>query len=249
DDLEALRRWRVSPKGDSFISFEVSEGHANWPEIKAWLAERQPVDITRTTFTKKELREAAWLTLTGSWHHGYPQPDDDFGFLEETYDTADHCQVCGLGLVQNAPFRMVGEPSWGKHDLLQLHWVPDEFFTKPDVWQEVFAPLGVQRLPVVGLDGVELATVVQLVAAEQRLTANVEGLEHTVCSVCGRTKYAPVTRGMFPAQTWSLKQHYAKTLQGFGSGASGWHATVASQKLAQAILDSRLRGVALRPVV
>lgn len=165
------------------VTFEVDESHEKWPDLKEWTLKRRAVDITRTHFSKKEVDEARWLVWVPDWHHGYPQPDDGAsGYLDATYELADACAQCGIGLKQKAPFRMKAEPRWGRKGVLQLNWVFDEFFVRPDVWETIFKPRGVACRPVIDAKGAELKTVVQLVA-EEEVGVAVEGLSAETCEV------------------------------------------------------------------
>ena len=43
-----------------------------------------------------EIAAAPWLGLNADQHQGFPQPrDDEFGYLDVTYDTDDYCRACG----------------------------------------------------------------------------------------------------------------------------------------------------------
>ena len=72
-------------------------------------------DIVRTEFNASERGNAEYLNVAPAWHHGYPQPEDDFAYLSATYDLKEYCPGCGIGEKQVAPFRMKGEPKWGKN--------------------------------------------------------------------------------------------------------------------------------------
>lgn len=58
--------------------FEVVETDPSWPAVQRW-----------AKFSTSEIAAASWLALTSEWHHGYPQPEDDFGYLQATYDLTD----------------------------------------------------------------------------------------------------------------------------------------------------------------
>jgi hypothetical protein len=230
------------------VTFEVDESHEAWPELQSWIVRRNAVDIVSTKFSKPELANARWLSLEPSWHHGYPQPDEDrFGYREATCDVAEFCTQCGIGLKQKAPFRMRAEPKWGRNGILQLHWVFDEFFVTPEVWSSVFHPNGVGCQPVLDLKGSELKTVVQLVIQDE-VGVVVEGLATERCARCGRLKSLPVTRGAFPPLANEPSVRMAKTQEYFGSGASAHRGVLISQEVARALAAEKLRGASVRPV-
>jgi rRNA maturation protein Nop10 len=232
--------------GEGLVTFEVDEGDRRWPEVEAWIARRGPVDLVSTDFTAAEVSAAAWLHVVPTWHHGYPQPED--GYLEATYDLAEHCRTCGIGAVQRAPFRMKAEPRWGRNGLLQLNWTFEEYFATPEVYREVFAPRGVSARPVLDRTGRrELSTVVQLVVPE-RVGARMSGAPSETCSGCGGTKYLPHVRGPFPPLETAPSGHWCWTDQWFGSGASAHRAVLASRELVNALVARRVRGATFKPV-
>jgi hypothetical protein len=187
------------------------------------------------------------LELVGGWEHGYPQPEDDFGYRRVTYDGSVGCMACGVGLRQVAPFRMRAEPKWGRRGVMQLHWVSDEFFVRPAVWSTVFEPFGSTCRPVLGPRGDELATVVQLVVDDE-VDVVVDGLPRERCGRCGEWKFLPVERGPSPALAAEPSRPVARSRQWFGSGGSAYRMVVVSRDVRRALLDAMVRGVSFRPV-
>lgn len=241
-------------KGDSVVSrlvtFELDESHEAWPNVRDWIVRRRALDIISTKFSTAEIAEAKWLNLEANWHHGYPQPNEgEFGYREATYDLTHYCEKCGIGMKQKAPFQMKGEPRWGKRSILQLNWVFDEYFVAPDIWVSVFKPHGIECRPVTDTKDTELKTVVQLVAHEEVGIAT-DGLltDEAACSVCGRRKYLPVTRGPFPALMSEPSAAMVKTKEYFGSGASAHRGVLISQTIARALIAEGVRGASFRPV-
>jgi hypothetical protein len=227
------------------VSFDVAEPSELWDELQPILKEYKPLDISRAEFSSAELAAASHLKMVPSWHWDYPKPDDSFGYLEETYNLNEFCFESGLGKVQMAPFRVKGEPKWGKNQILQLHWVYDVHFALPEVWQQVFKPLGIESMPVLcHRTGAPLKTVVQLVpqgVATSEL--ELDGYPYETCRITGKRKYLPITRGFFPKLKEPCSMHYFHSLEYFGSGASAFKAVLISNELYQAIRGSNLKGV------
>jgi hypothetical protein len=231
---------------------EIDEADKRWPNVLQVAEEYDPLHSVYTRFAKNELAGAKLLVLQPTWHCGYPMPDDDFGYRELTYDLSDYCSKCGVGFAQKAPFRMKGEPGWGKKHILQLNWVFDEYFAKPETWDHVFKPFGIDKIPVLHHKrGQELRSVVQLkidhIASSD---LNTEGLPHERCDRCHRTKYHPHTRGMFPAFLGVVDESKAifKTREYWGSGAAADKAIIINHSLYQAIAAANLKGVSFTPV-
>ena len=179
---------------EGFQTFLIDESDARWERVRAWIEARGAFDFVTTEFSKGEIDRARVLEVGATWHHGYPQPEDDFGYRALVYDLTDWCPQCGQGLIQRAPFQMRGEPKWGRRGILPLNWVFDEFFAKPEIWQSIFEPVGVRMLPVTNRKGKTLSTVVQLVV-ESLIPIDTEGLPFAQCPGCARPKYLPVRRG------------------------------------------------------
>lgn len=234
--------------GDPLTVFDVNEDHPNWRILQQLFCEWGAGDLISTKFSKSEIDFACWLELLPDWHHGYPQPNElEFGYRDVTYDLASYCPTCGIGLKQKAPFQMKGEPKWGRNGVLQLNWVFDEYFTTPQVFSSVFKPHGVDCRAVTNIKGVELETVVQLVAQEEIGIATQDLMEDR-CSVCGQTKYLPVTKGFFPSLISEPSAAMVKSKEYFGSGASAYKSVLISQAVARALADEKVRGISVRPV-
>lgn len=231
--------------GIGLSTFEIDESHPSWEEIGRLSGEWESVDIVTTIFSKMELSDAPYVEIGPSWHHGYPQPEDDFEYLIETYDLSAYCRSCGMGARQVAPFRMKGEPRWGTKHLLQLNWVYDEFFVLPEIWREVFRPIGIACSPVVKHStGKILETVVQLdVQGAAPSDLCMGGHPFETCAECGRKKYLPFVRGFFPPFESGAALALCRTKESFGSGASAWNAIIASNEVYRAIRDHKLKGV------
>jgi hypothetical protein len=224
-------------------TFLIKEDDPRWPEIPSLVERFRAADMVSTEFSSAELLDAKYLKVWPSWHHGYPQPEDDFGYLGATYDLSYYCQKCGIGGRQIAPFRMKKEPTWGRRSILQLNWVYDEYFVKPDVWSAIFKPFGVQcRSVVKNRTGEVLDSVVQLDITEF-VDVQVDGLEYEQCPNCSRIKYLPVVRGFLPKPLQEIEASAFKSNQWFGSGASADKSVMFSNDLYRKINAAKFKGI------
>lgn len=231
-------------------AFDIDESDPKWGLLQSWLARRCPVVTTKTLFSKSELGNATYLNMVASWHHGFPMPDLDDGYLNCTYDTAEICTECGIGAFQKSPFRMKAEPRWGKREILQLNWVFDEFFVSRRAYQDVFRPLGVQCNEVLDHKcGEPLKSVVQIIIDRNpNGELDLHDSCKDVCAKCGQSKIKPHNRGFFPRLTQPSSLCIFRTQEYFGSGRSAWNATIVSSDLYKAITKSALKGVSFYPV-
>jgi hypothetical protein len=235
--------------GPRLIAFDLAESDHRWPAVRQWFLNRgDRPGFEHTEFTPAEVVAAPWVTVNPVWHHGYPQPEDDFAYRGVTYDLTDYCHKCGIGGRQVAPFRMTGEPRWGRRSILQLNWVFDEFFVTPGAWAGVFRQFGVAARPVLSRRGAELTTVVQLVNDERLSMTPSPELRGATCGVCGRWKYEPIRRGPLRQLLGNLTGAIARTEDWFGGGHSAFNEVIVSHELGAAITSAGLRGVLLRPI-
>ncbi len=262
---------RSDPGARSFF-FDIDENDARWAQLHQLIWKWKVEDGSDpellwvgTQFSNEESEAAPFVKLSPNWHHGYPYPrPGNFGFLEETYDPKSRCPgnpvgtglqrtgLCGMGMVQVAPFQMKGEPKWGKKHILQMNWVFGEFFVRPEIWQKVFKPLGIGFEWVLHYKTLKkLETVVQLKVENTAASPLLIPDDHTkeTCKVCRRTRYYPWVRGYFPSFRESPGPgHIWKTQEIFGSGGSAWNAVIISAELYREIQMHELKGVTFMPM-
>jgi hypothetical protein len=223
--------------------YYIEDNDVRWPRISEWAKERRAVVLTETRFSPDENEAAEWFEISINSHQGYPQPES--GYIEQTYDLSDSCPTCLAGRVQNMPFRIKGEPKWGRRGVMQLNWVFDEFFVQPAVWDAIFKPFGVDCRPVLSRSGKQLQQVVQLIADP---VVDIQPIDTPmICEFCQHASYPPHTRGFFPKLEVIPTIHFVKTRQRFGY-ETPWHATLVSKALRQALTDHGVLGLKYWPV-
>ncbi|MEP4094568.1 hypothetical protein [Reichenbachiella sp.] len=67
---------------------------------------------------------------------GYPQPEDDFGYLDRTYKPDTGCPTCGIGIVQVNPFRFKNDSDIRHNQFIGLNWIFDQIFVHESVKTE-----------------------------------------------------------------------------------------------------------------
>lgn len=237
--------------------FDIEEADPAWGQLRTiipkWNIEDgcNPANLgmVHAEFSKRELEAAPFLQVF-AWLNDYPQPSDDCGYRKLTYDLANYCSTCGIGKTQIAPFRLKSEPKWGKRRIMQLNWVFDEFFVHPEVWEQLFRPVGINCIPVLEHNtGKPLQTVVQLQIDEVATSAlSMADQPSEMCSICARKKFVPITGKFFPPFTSKQSGNLFKTQECFGSGASAWNATVASSSVYRAVQGLKLSSMTFVPM-
>jgi len=254
----------------------VTEDQREWPDVEAAIAASHSVtDTISNSFTSDELDSAEWLVMHALGHHGYPQPDDNFGYKEATYDLSDYCATCGIGATQKAPFRLRADPKAAHSQFLQLNWVFDQYFLRAEARDGIRSQgiSGVEFLsPVIHKNGLPSQRVSQLVVTDTLESAlDPSGLQTVTCRehneewlayglaranrlkdqvYCGRVKYHLVHRGplRFVGDAFIGAPDVVRSHEWFGSGASAFNLIVVNQKFHQLVVRSKWRGVYFEPL-
>jgi hypothetical protein len=236
----------------SVMSFDIDEAHSAWPQVRDLIRLWKAFDWPIAHFTKEERDNARHLAFGVTGHQGYPQPESDFGYLSATYDLSQYCDECGSGAKQVRPFRLRGEPRWGKKHFFQLNWVFDELFTRPGVWEDVLRPLGIEANPVVShRDSAPLSTVVQIKVTDIATSAlTLQGRSTcSMCSRCGRGKWSPPSAGFFPSFEGDITSRICRTQETFGSGHNAHRHIIIDGAFYHAIRSNRLLGAEVEPML
>jgi hypothetical protein len=205
-----------------------------------------------------------WFWVKAAGHHGYPQPEDSY--LEQTYSAV--CHHCGIHAEQSTPFRFKAEPKASHSQFLQLNWVFDAFFVRPEV------AVDCASVSLTGLNfthvlrhstGLALSTIAQMQIPTVVRCALVDHLPPVTCrpyneegvpphpafvkgAYCSRVKHhPPTTLGVASKALHGLPDIF-QTEEWFGSGGSAWRATLVSERFAQLIRSRRWRGVSLEEI-
>ena len=227
-----------------FSSFKVDENNKYWVEISAIAKKNNAIDTVKTIYSAAELKEADYLRLLPTWQYGYPMPTEDNQYLQETYNLDKYCEICGCGLVQSSPFKLLGEPKWGKKQVLQMYWICDEFFVHTTLWENLFMNLGIEAIPVVNYKtGKSLETLVQLQIPNIDSEINLVSHKYTICSSCGRKKFIPHTRGLFPYPLNETELNIFKPCNYFGSGNSAHKIILVSSQLYKELSSLNVKGI------
>lgn len=193
-------------------------------------------------FSSDDLSSAPTLMVLPNWQTLYPQPENNFSYLEETYDLTEYCQLCGIGAVQKKPFRIKNEIKWGKKQSFILNWIFDEIFVSKVIYEKVFLPNKIKCLPVLThKNGKIIENVVQLVINEAAEKLNIDNIEYTKCASCDRKKYTPITNGYFPNFTDDLHTFsILKSQEYYGSGKIASHWIIVSQSFSEKLLNEKI---------
>jgi hypothetical protein len=229
--------------------FVLAESDPKFEKVMALPEEMRCVSFVSTKFSKIDLNNARHIRIGTDWHHGYPQPEDDFKYINQVYEITRFCWTCGQKRIQTNPFQMKKEPKWGKKHILQMYWIFGNLFVKPEIWEQVFKPFGVGAREVLHYKkNTPLETVVQLIIPELNIHHKLDGCEKETCPVCKRDKYSPICRGFIPSLNAIPNAPIFKTADYFGYGLEAYNLILVNQELYQCIVKHKLRGLYYKAV-
>jgi len=245
-------------------------GHSNkYPSC----TKPRPLAAIQKTFLQMD--NSQWFSLsTGQF--GYPQPEDNFGYLTQTYDMSNACPTCHIGLKQANEFRFRSEPKAKNSYFIGLNWVFDQIFVRPPV-EEVFTNEGVTGIifstPVINKTGKSMETIKQLHVDTLITDAlPLDSYEYEMCEYpkeksaikflsamksplligpfCGQKKYHYLPYGKFIAKASSLNNmpDFIRISNWFGSGGNATQPIFVSYKVYEIIKRYKWRGAFLEPI-
>lgn len=218
-----------------------------------------------------------------NWYHittgqiGYPQPEDNFGYIYKTYDSSNACLTCNIGLRQNDEFRFRSEPKAKYSHFLGLNWVFDQIFVR-QVVKDIFEKEQVTGIefsqPVINKTGLPVNEVYQL-RVDNLLTEGLftDNLDTEICKLpndestlkflkannsklatgpfCGRTKFnfpQGDNRLKIRADAFNDKTDFIRLNYYFGSGGSSNMPIIISERVKQIIGRQKWRGAFLQQI-
>lgn len=225
-----------------YDKFDIEEGEV-YQKIKATLESWGTTSSVGTFYTESEIDTSFTLVYDGTWSNGYPQPESGFGYIGTTYKKEAWCKSCGIGLVQQEPFRLKKEPVWSNKKLLDLNWIFDEIFVKKEVYESIFKDFSIGCNEVLLFKKeTTIQNTVQLEIPTTNVEFNLQNQPYQICNVCGIKKYSPQLKGFFPKLSKQIIGiHCFKSLEYFGSGASAHKKVFMSQELRQAMLKQKIK--------
>ena len=232
----------------------ISESDPSWPLVSEYLKSFPIPHRIEARFSTNEIDGAAWCRLGATSHFGYPQPEDDFGYLKVTYENGG-CSKCGIGYRQIAPFRFRKPPTMRRSQILQLNWVFDEFFVEQEARKQIEASeLRGMEFEDVLLDksGGLMQTWSQIRISQTLppiLVTN--SLTVETCSLCSQIKFNhPMGEQINLAKSLNATTpDIVKSSEWFGSGGSAHQLVFVSQRFVQFFRANNWRGLHLEPVI
>lgn len=229
-------------KVEGFDVLEIEENETYF-ELSSYFKKWDILDIRYPEFTKKEIKDSLLSAKNGSHNHGYPMPDDDFEYLNLTYDLTDYCESCGTGLKQKDSFRIKNTPKEGKKRMFQLIWINDEVFVDISLFNEVFKPLGIKSKKVLKFKKeIPFENVVQLVIPETEENLNLSEDSIEKCTKCNRHKYQAMPQSFYPSYINVIAPIF-KSKEYFGSGTSAFKRIFVTKELRDKLIELKIEKI------
>jgi hypothetical protein len=200
---------------------------------------RYITDVEYVEFNDAELDNSEYLLCDGFEEFGYPQPENNFGYLRETYDLSNYCDMCGRGLVQKAPFKIKKTPNLNKIKIFGLYWVYDAVFVSIDFYEKIFKPLNIGYLPVYGAKKREIENIIQLKIPEIDESLNLDFMDYELCPKCNHKKYTLIPKSFLPNYIEDVLPPIFLSNEYFGSGGQAFKGIFLNQKLRQDLIKEK----------
>lgn len=188
-------------------------------------------------YSIEEIETADYFVLKDWYGCGYPQPDRNFKYESISFDSSKICQSCGCGRIQTNNLRV---NKLSKHGFWGFSaWLFDEIFVSKNVYNEVFAPYGIEKRDVIKA-GKKLEDVFQLIIPVIDEPIDLSDRKQEICTACGETKYTMqhFAYPFFPLHNHPLPGIY-KTKEYFGSGHEAQHVLIISKDIVNKLLKSK----------
>ena len=149
------------------IALYIRDNDERFHRLNEWLEVNNIsffISDTQGIYNRQELTSAPWLAVRSTWYKYYPEPQDDFGYLQTTYGNTHTCNWCQKGATQKQSFVIRNKPNFGPRHFLTLNWVWDQLFVSNKVI-EVFEEnniKGADFWPVYSRSGIEYDNTKQL---------------------------------------------------------------------------------------
>jgi hypothetical protein len=239
--LEVLRHFNYFPKL-VYDSIDIPENEDNLTLLRFiddWRLEK----FVGTKYNTKDIEESKSLMFVGCWTNGYPRPESISGYLNATYNLDLFCENCGIGAVQDAPFRLARPPKWNNRLLFELGWVFDEIFARKTFYEEFLKnEFALDSRPVVlHKNRSEIDDTVQLVIPKSQIALTMTDTPFTICEKCHRKRYTPQVKGFLPSFESENPYPLVKSMEYFGSGGGANNRIFMSKYFYKKLKEKKIR--------
>lgn len=258
----------VIPSHKYKLEFSLYEDSEYFTAIKTRLDRFSLYSQVGTEYEKADFEKAKWFIIrTGEFQ--YPQPESGFGYLQASFDLENYCKFCGIGKVQNSPFRLQSEPKQKQLQFWGLHWEFGAVFVRDPV-KNILEREKIEAIrfsnPVLHRTNTAIKDLYQLhidTILDQGfnyyntkiITCKFNNEENCNSekeqNYCGRIKYHhPMIGGyFFNKDIFKPEYDIVESYEYFGSGASAQKLQIVSKRFKTIVEKNKLKGLVFIPVV
>ena len=250
------------------LEFYLYEDNPKFLELKEVIDKFKIIPQIGTVYEKEDIEKAEWFIVsTGKYQ--YPQPEDNFEYKKVTYDLQDYCELCDIGKIQNAPFRIKTEPKqynnqfWGLNwefsavfvrqetkNILEREQIKQITFSNPllnkkNIKIEGFYQLHIEKTLDKGFDSYNTKIITCKINNEENCNKDLQ------LKCCGRVKYHhPMVGGyLFDKTIFNTDFDIVDTNEYFGSGRNTNKLQIVSKRFKQLVEKNKLKGLVFTPIV
>ena len=258
----------VIPSFKYFIEFDLYEDNPIFSHAKKEVEKYGIEPQIGTFYEKADFDKAEWF-IVSTGEYQYPQPEDGFGYLESTFNLDRYCSLCGIGKIQNAPFRLKTEPKQHNNQFWGLHWEFEPIFVRQEAKNilekeeikgirfsqpvlhkkgnavEGFYQLHIDTVLMKGFNNYNTNTITCKINNEE------DGNTESGLNCCGRIKFHhPMIGGyLFDKSIFNPDYDIVQSTEYFGSGASANRLQIVSRRFKNIVDKNKLKGLSFKPVM
>lgn len=258
----------VIPSFTHTIEFYLYEDNPEFSIIKDEVSRFLSPQVIGTEYEKVDIKNAEWF-IASVGEYQYPQPEDDFGYLEATFNLEKYCHSCGVGKVQNAPYRLKTVPKQPKNQFWGLYWAYEAIFVREEA-KNILVNEEINGIrfsnPVIHKTNVPIEGYYQLHIDNtlrggfdnyntKLITCkfdNEEGLNTNSSSkCCGRIKFHhPMIGGyLFDKSIFDRNVDIVNSGEYFGSGGRANRLQIVSRRFKDLVEINKLKGLHFTPIM
>jgi len=260
-----IKTWAI----EDMRFFDITEDDPRWPEVSKIIKKNKIPSVATADFSKEEILSAEWVWLHPVYfdEEMYPEPREEHkSWKKASFNYKDECQHCGIGLYQNAPIRLKGEPNLKGNDFLSVFWIY-LIFARPEVLDTMKKNdvTGFEIFPAINHSSdTPLETIRQMkvinelptgLIADNLTRADVERMtaDNTFTHEpypCGHIKYYGTDHVMmkYQKEVFSDCPDLVRTSEWFGTGYAAIQLTLASAKFVRLYYENNWKGLLFAPI-
>jgi len=251
-----------------YLEFKLYDNNTSLKEIQKKLKPFNLFVDINTLYSSEELNNAKYFRINVGQYQ-YPQPEDNFNYLDKTFDLKYYCSICGIGKIQNNPFRLKKEPKQKNNQFWGLHWEFDSVFVREEA-KNIFKReniQGIDFIPVIlNKNNKQIDRFYQLKIETVldngfnpyntiKITCKFNNEENTNKNnnekYCGKIKYHHPRIGghLFDKKIFFEGIDIFMSNEYFGSGGEAHKLIIVSKKTYEIINKNKLKGIEFTPIM